>query len=130
LSREFPVNLMSGVPISIWYDWHDDGADPNEPEYHFGLVRHPCFPDRDPVYDPKPAYFAIQTLVHHLRGWHFTQRLPVASADDFVLVFQQGGQRQFVAWTTDQPHPVTLPEGIGRTTLTGIPQCLAAKSHD
>ena len=38
--------LSQGVPLSIWYDWHDDGADAHEAEHHFGTValRVPCRP--------------------------------------------------------------------------------------
>ena len=41
LPREWLTNLANGVPLSIWYDWHDDGRDPNEPEHHFGTVASP-----------------------------------------------------------------------------------------
>jgi hypothetical protein len=32
------ANLLDGVRVSIWYDWKDDGADPNEREHNFGTV--------------------------------------------------------------------------------------------
>ncbi|MCL2348109.1 MAG: hypothetical protein FWC50_07580, partial [Planctomycetaceae bacterium] len=38
LPRQWMVNLACGVPVSIWYDWHDDGTDPKEPEHHFGTT--------------------------------------------------------------------------------------------
>lgn len=28
---------MAGVPVSIWYDWRDDGREPGNPEHHYGL---------------------------------------------------------------------------------------------
>ncbi|HUC84921.1 MAG TPA: cellulase family glycosylhydrolase, partial [Candidatus Acidoferrales bacterium] len=34
LAREWLVNLANHVPLSIWYDWHDDGTDRLEPEHH------------------------------------------------------------------------------------------------
>ena len=40
LPRQWLVNLANDVPLSIWYDWHDDGTDPKEPEHHFGTVQH------------------------------------------------------------------------------------------
>jgi hypothetical protein len=55
LPRQWLVNLSNDVPISIWYDWHDDGPDPKEPEHHFGTVLEPFHAGRKPVYDPKPA---------------------------------------------------------------------------
>src|SRR5262249_39175387 len=48
------ANLLDGVPLSIWYDWKDDGPDPKEREHNFGIVA------RDLT--PKPAYRAAQTL--------------------------------------------------------------------
>ena len=29
-ARQQLANLLSGVPLSIWYDWKNDGPDPNE----------------------------------------------------------------------------------------------------
>ena len=31
LARQWLTNLANDVPLSIWYDWHDDGRDPKEP---------------------------------------------------------------------------------------------------
>src|SRR5205823_582363 len=38
LAREFLTNSANGIPVSIWYDWRDDGTDASEPEHHFGIV--------------------------------------------------------------------------------------------
>ena len=129
LPRELLVNLLSGVPVSIWYDWHDDGTDPQEPEHHFGIVRHQYFKERDPIYDAKPAYVAMQTLVNNLRGYHFAKRLDTGSTNDYVLAFSKGWRTQFVAWTTGQPHDATLPAPVGRIALTDTPQYLLAQFH-
>src|SRR5206468_6291427 len=56
LARQWLFNLSQEIPLSIWYDWHDDGEDPKEPEHHFGTVRHAYHDGRDPCYEPKPAY--------------------------------------------------------------------------
>src|SRR5204863_7116651 len=45
LARELLTNVANGIPISIWYDWRDDGTDPKEPEHHFGLVRNAYMSD-------------------------------------------------------------------------------------
>src|SRR6266480_1285581 len=62
LAREMLTNLANDIPISIWYDWCDDGADIDEPEHHFGLVRNAYQDGRDQVFQLKPAYLAAQTL--------------------------------------------------------------------
>jgi len=125
LPRQFLVNLMSGVPVSIWYDWHDDGPDAQEAEHNFGIVRHRWFKGRAPAYDLKPAYGALQALVANLRGLRFSRRLAVGQADDYVLLFAGDGRACYAAWTAARPHAVTLPDG--RTVnLTGAPQYLPA----
>lgn len=62
LARMFLTNIANSVPVSIWYDWRDDGDNPNEGEHRFGIVRRAYHEGRDPVFDPKPAYQAAKTL--------------------------------------------------------------------
>src|SRR5207245_1305575 len=47
LPRQFLSNLANGLIVSIWYDWRDDGTDPQETEHHFGTVTND--------YNPKPT---------------------------------------------------------------------------
>lgn len=102
LPRQWLTNLAEGIPVSIWYDWHDDGPDPNEPEHHFGMTAFPYHEGRDPVYDPKPAYLAAQALNHVLSGYRFVKRLEVAgehAALCHVLLFEKDGRHALAAWT-------------------------------
>jgi hypothetical protein len=118
LPRELLVNLAAGIPLSIWYDWHDDGPDSREPEHHFGTVRYPYFAGRRPVYDPKPAYRSAQTLARLLTGFQFERRIPVAAADDFVLQFRRGEELRIAAWSTAAPHTARLAGLTGRFQVT------------
>jgi polysaccharide biosynthesis protein PslG len=119
LPRQWLVNLENGVPISIWYDWHDDGTDPKEGEHHFGTVRHEYHAGRQPVYDPKPAYLAAKTLTGALDGFQFQSRAKVGGAEDYVLRFARGNEVRFAAWTTSAaPHPVIIPASPGRYVAT------------
>jgi hypothetical protein len=114
------VNLANDVPVSIWYDWHDDGSDPKEPEHHFGVVKYDYFADRESVYDPKPAYLAAKTLTTQLAGSRFEQRLAVGGPEDYVLAFAKDNQRRLAAWTTaDAPREVTIPVSPGQYRVTG-----------
>lgn len=56
LRRIIQLNRAQGVPLTIWYDWRDDGDDPANQEDRFGLVR------RGPggLFEPKPAFFAAR----------------------------------------------------------------------
>ena len=109
LARQWLTNLANEVPLSIWYDWHDDGDNHDEAERHFGTVRYPYSPQRSPVYAPKPAYLAAQTLTTALAGFRFQERLPTGQADDYLLRFSNGKAFALAAWTTaakPQPRPI------------------------
>jgi hypothetical protein len=113
LPRQFLTNLSLGVPVSIWYDWHDDGKDPKNAEHHFGTVT--------TDYKPKPAYLAMQRLVKALDGMCFVKRVQ-AAPDDYLLLFSNGERHVLAAWTTADAHEV---EPFGKTSpirLTGDPQ--------
>lgn len=114
LPREWMTNLACGVPISIWYDWHDDGSDPKEAEHHFGTVRRPYDAARQPVYEEKPAYTAARTFATLFEGFHFQKRLPQASPDDYVFVFAKGDQRRYAVWTSAKEHAARIRIGGGQ----------------
>jgi len=118
LPREFLNNLANGVPVTIWYDWHDDSADPKDPESHFGIVRFPYEPDSHSVFRPKPAYLALQTLTRVLGGYQFSRRLPAGGPDDYVLLFTKDRDARLVAWTTSSTkHEVTIPASRERFSI-------------
>ncbi len=105
LPRQWLVNLSAGVPISIWYDWHDDGQDPKNPEHNFGTVTWD--------YKPKPAYVAVRTLTRELARTLPAGRLPVGSGKDFVLAFRAPDSTARLAlWTTGSPHILDLGPGL------------------
>jgi hypothetical protein len=145
LARQWLVDLANAVPLSIWYDWHDDGLDAKEPEHHFGTVHFPYDAARQPVYEPKPAYLAAETLTSTLDGFRFEKQL-LQPGDDHLYVFVKGNQQRFAVWTTSaKPHsvhitvgpgPCSIRDHLGKTmeatpsggrveiTLTGAPQYL------
>jgi hypothetical protein len=141
LARQFLTNLLNGVTLSIWYDWHDDGQDPKDSEQNFGTVTWD--------YQPKPAYLAAQTLIRELRGFRFVRRPSLPSNDDYAALFTNGSAQKLAVWTTGPAHRVTFPADISAamavdiagerhpvTTedgkvvleLTGSPQYLALRS--
>jgi polysaccharide biosynthesis protein PslG len=101
LPRELLVNVLAGVPLSIWYDWHDDGADANSAEQNFGIVRYPLRPGQTP-FNPKPSYTAMQKLVKNLAGYSFEKRIDTGRSTDFVLQFRNGRKTKIAAWTSDR----------------------------
>jgi hypothetical protein len=117
LAREFLTNAANGVPISIWYDWHDDGTDAGEAEHHFGVVRHAYQADREQIYDPKPAYATARTLLHSIAGYTFQKRVDVKNESDYVLIFAKAGDVRIVAWTTTTGHRITIPFASPQVTI-------------
>lgn len=119
LPRELLTNLASGVPISIWYDWHDDGTNPAEPEHHFGTVHFEYHQGRDPVYDPKPAYLAMKRMTEALNGCTFQKRIETGRAEDWVLVFPNTAGERLAVWTTAKLHEITIPGLRGNWNIVG-----------
>jgi hypothetical protein len=102
LVRQQLANLMNGIPLSIWYDWKNDGPDPEENENNFGSVHTDL--------SPKPAYQALTVMTTQLAGFHIERRLSVGSPADYVLWLKnEQGQTRLAAWTTGKAHEVALP---------------------
>src|SRR5262249_52011589 len=99
LAREWLHNLANGIALSIWYDWHDDSPDAKDPQAHFGIVRYRYDGSHHPVYRPKPAYHAAQTLTATLNGYRFHRRLGVGKSGDYVLLFRRNRQVCLAVWT-------------------------------
>ncbi|MGC9942783.1 MAG: cellulase family glycosylhydrolase [Verrucomicrobiota bacterium] len=101
-ARQQLANSLSGVPISIWYDWKNDGDDPRENEHNFGTVR--------PDLTPKPAYAAIKTLTQQLAGFSIQNRYGLWDTNDFILVLTNAASAtKLAAWTLREPHFLSLP---------------------
>ena len=114
LARQWLVNLASGIPLSIWYDWHEDGTDPKEPEHHFGTVGNEYHAGEAPVYQPKPAYRAAKTLTTVLEGFHFAKRLALGNPENYAMLFRRGYEVRVALWTTaTTAQPVHLRSSPG-----------------
>ena len=99
--RQQLCNLLNGVPLSIWYDWKNDGRDPADNEQNFGTVTDDL--------QPKPAYNALRTMTSELSGYRLERRLEGTPESDYVLVFVNGaGARKAAAWTLAEPHTARL----------------------
>jgi len=115
MARQMLTNLSLGLPLSIWYDWHDKGLNPSDPELYFGVI--------SIDYQPKPNYLALQRLTLALGGMHFVKRL-VSSPEDYLLLFSDNTHWTLAAWTTGAAHPTTLWPGQF-LTLSGDPLYLS-----
>lgn len=98
LVRQQLVNMLNEVPLSIWYDWKNDGLDRGDNEHNFGTVTADL--------KPKPAYVAVKTLTHELSGYRILRRIEM-DPKDYVLVCVNGsGGCKMVGWTTAKAHSV------------------------
>ncbi|MCX6901559.1 MAG: cellulase family glycosylhydrolase [Verrucomicrobia bacterium] len=102
--RQQLANLLNDVPLSIWYDWKNDGTDAAYSEHNFGIV--------DNRLKPKPGYVAAQTMTRELAGYRVARRLSPAGApndDNFILLCENAaGDHKLAVWTLGKPHAVAL----------------------
>lgn len=118
LVRQQLVNLMAGLPVSIWYDWKNDGPDPAEREHNFGIVTQELA--------PKPAYTALQKMTRELDGFHFVRRVDVKNPEVFVLLFARGeSERKLAAWSVKEPVKAEVTPELA-LDLTPAPSFVAA----
>jgi hypothetical protein len=113
LVRQQLINLLGGVPLSIWYDWKNDGPDPKEREQNFGTVL--------PDLTPKPAYAAVRTLTSELAGFRIVARRDTGREEDFVLVLSDAsGRTKLAAWTMGEPRSLALEMEPGSQTSIAV----------
>ncbi|QNN24149.1 glycoside hydrolase family 5 protein [Planctomycetales bacterium ZRK34] len=113
--RQQLTNVLWDVPVSIWYDWINDGPDPKEHEHNFGIV------NRD--LSPKPSYTALKVMTTTLNGYRIAERLDTGDGRDFVLVMtKSGAPTKLVAWTIEEDRTVTIdtPLGGGAIAVKGM----------
>jgi hypothetical protein len=78
---------MNNIPVSIWYDWHDDGTNKTDQEHNFGIVFNEYKSGANPVYKPKESYLSAKTMNTVLKGFHFVKRITTNDYKDYVLLF-------------------------------------------
>ena len=118
------ANLMNGIPLSIWYDWKNDGDNPDDFEHNCGTVTS--------ALHPKPAYDALRTLNFQLKGFTFSKRIDLKNDNDYVLIFRnEKGETKISGWTTEPEHSVIIeykvPAGVHATAIDGYGKTLKLK---
>jgi hypothetical protein len=125
LPRQQLANLLAGVPLSIWYDWKNDGSDTNYNEHNFGTVTTKL--------EPKPSYRAVRELTRELAGYRVARRLETTDTNDWVLLcVKPDGAQKLAAWTLAAPHAaqVTQTEQPLTVNLDLAPKYLAITPPD
>lgn len=109
MARMFLINAQEGIPVSIWYDWKNDGTNLQDKEHNFGLV----FNDST----MKLSYLTLQTLTTQLKGYKFDKKINYGRKDNHILEFRNSkGKRILVFWTTGETYKFSYPleEGEGK----------------
>ena len=107
------VNLSDEIPISIWYDWKNDGDDPANFEHNCGTVSSDL--------KPKPAYTAIQKMNEQLESFKFLRRIEQESENDYVLLFiNNQGTYKMSAWTVDKAHTIVIGKIISKAAKSTV----------
>ncbi|MDR1280610.1 MAG: cellulase family glycosylhydrolase [Opitutaceae bacterium] len=117
LTRAYLLARRYGtINVLVWYDFRDDGANPQNPEHNFGIIR------RD--YAPKPAYVAAATLTHTLgdRPW---KRAIMENATAAIHEYGGGGNDDddtvIAGWSIQSLYheTITIRPLPGKYTLRG-----------
>lgn len=90
LSRMWLINRAAGVPVSIFYDWKDDGPNPEDREHRFGVVRE--------NFDLKPAFIAAKELIAKFNGCTSFRRVPQGDPLRWVIVGAGNGKLVQAKW--------------------------------
>lgn len=110
------TNLMNNIPITILYDWMNDGTDPSNPEHQFGLVLPYDKNSSNPSITVLNSYNALKTLTTKLNGYTFSSRLNVGSSTDYILSFTNGSSTCYVCWNQNgTANTVNIPVGSNKS---------------
>jgi len=116
VARQWLIHTYANVPVSIWYDWKDDGTDASNGEFRFGTVQNQ-YQNQSQPYVPKPSYYAAVAIQTYLSPTSNVYRSRInatvnGQVDDngYVLSFSKTGGTTVTAyavWKTDAT--VTCP---------------------
>ncbi|PTU32454.1 cellulase family glycosylhydrolase [Stenotrophobium rhamnosiphilum] len=119
--RQQLTNLANNIPISIWYNWKDNGIDPFDNEKNYGLVSAVTLNSNAPSL-AKPSYTALKTMSTELAGYELQSRITLSNPLDYALLFKNAsGRYRLVMWTRDIPHLTSpKPSGSPLTPTTSV----------
>ncbi|WP_194273284.1 cellulase family glycosylhydrolase, partial [Priestia megaterium] len=115
-TRMLLINHSQGIPISIIYDWKDDGYDDKSVEHHFGLLSY------DQI-TPKPSGVAFKTLTGTLSRYKFVKRIRIGNDNDYLFKYVNDELKTAYAyWTTDNEHTFVLRNNVKGEIVTMLGQ--------
>jgi hypothetical protein len=116
-------NLLSGVPLTIWYEWKDSGRGAADSETNYGLL---TFDGAD-----KDGLRNVGNVLPQIRRATLVGRRAAGSDDVYAIVVRQPtGEYGLVYWTaTDTGRPQTLRVGGMSLALQSVPAYAALGSN-
>jgi len=103
LARMWAINAAAKLPVSIFYDWRDDGPNPEEVEHRFGVVRQ--------GFEPKPSYSAARDWIETTKKWKVLRRLEDSGGEVALLLESKSGRGLAVlSWNPSSDILPTLRE--------------------
>lgn len=120
------MNAYLDIPVSIWYDWLDDGTDQTLGENNFGTV-HNHYNNASLPRTPKLAYYAARTLTGLAHDLPVKARYPAMNItssgtqndnDTYALSFDKGNDEEVIAvWKVGAIRKTLLFSDGGRLIL-------------
>lgn len=90
LAKSWLLSAMAGCPISIFYDWKDDGPSATNREHRYGIVRSNL--------SPKPAYDAARLVLKAFHGCTVFERMQKKDPLEWVIVGAGDGKLIRARW--------------------------------
>jgi len=95
LVRQYLIDLLEGLPVTIWYEWG-------------GKEGFAVYEENGTI---TPAFTACKVFVEELSGYKLDKRLPTENPRDFVLrLVNKKGKVKLAVWTA--PPPMESPDKI------------------
>lgn len=125
IPRLILTNIMNNIPITILYDWMNDGTNQSNPEQQFGLVLPYDINSSNPTVTVLNSYNALKTLTSQLDGYIFSSRVNVGLSGvtgDYILSFTKGPDTRYVCWNYNgDANTVMIPITEGKeATVTSF----------
>jgi len=110
--RTLLVDVSNNIPISIMYDWMDDGTDQTNTEDNYGQVQNYSLSVTNPPITPLPAYNAMQTFNNQLNGYTYSNTISTNDPTDYIVQFTNGTYSRYVCWNSaGTANVVNVPVG-------------------
>ena len=90
LSKIWLLSAAAGSPVSIYYDWKDDGTNPKSIDHHFGIVKSNLA--------LKPSFDAARLVTKAFKGCTYFKRMQKRDPLDWVIIGVGEGKMVRAMW--------------------------------